>query len=122
MIQQGTMLKIIDNSGGLTAMCIKVLGKNPKCPGYHGDKIIVVIKTAIAGKRVTKSQIHRALIVWSPVNKRRKEGTYIRFADSACVLLKKDGLPLANRVRGPVYRELRPLGHLRIVSLATIAL
>ncbi len=122
MIHQGTMLKVIDNSGALTALCIKILRKSPRCPGYLGDKIIVVIKTAHAGKRVKKSQIHKAILVWSTVNKRRVEGTYIRFAKPACVLLKKDGQPLANRVRGPVYRELRPLGHMRLVSLATIAL
>lgn len=116
------MLRIIDNSGGLTAKCIKVLTKSPRCPAYHGDKIIIVIKTALSGKRVTKSQIHRALVVWSTVNKRRSEGTYIKFAKVGCVLLKKDGQPLANKVKGPVYRELRSLGHLKIVSLATIAL
>lgn len=122
MIFQGTKLRVIDNSGGLTALCIKVLTKSPRCAANPGDKIIVVIKSGISGKRVTKSQIHRALVVWSPTNKRRVEGNYIRFSQSACVLLKKDGQPLANKIKGPVYRELRPLGHSKIVSLATIAL
>jgi len=122
MIYQGTYMRVIDNSGALTAMCVKVLHKAPTSPAYLGDKVIVVVKTVISGKRVARSQLHRALIVWSPVNLRRKEGTYIKFAVPACVLLKKDGQPLANRVRGPVYRELRALGHLKIVSIASIAL
>ena len=122
MIYQGSKIRVIDNSGALTALCIKVLRKNPRCPANHGNILIAVVKSAVAGKRVTKSQIHRALLVWSPTNQRRAEGTYLRMVKGACVLLKKDGQPLANKVRGPVYRELRVLGHSRIISIAKKAL
>jgi large subunit ribosomal protein L14 len=121
MIYQGSRIKVVDNSGALTALCIKVLAKSPRCAAFPGDKIVIVVKTGVSGKRVAKSQIHRAVLLRSPKNKRRVEGTYVKFSKPGCVLLKKDNQPLANKVHGPSYRECRPQGHLKIVSISTIA-
>jgi len=122
MIYQGTFLRVMDNTGALTALCIKVLTKTPTASARHGDKIIVVIKTIIPEKRVKRGQIHKALVIWLPTNKRRLDGSYIKFAVPACILIKRDGTPLGNRIRGPICKELRELGHTRIVSIASLCL
>jgi len=122
MIYQGTMLRVIDNSGARYALCIKVLKKRPKSRASLGDKVIIVVKVAIPEKKVRKGQIHTAIIVRDSKNYCRSDGSYIKFDEPACVILRKDGQPYAKRILGPVAKELRKLGHLRIISIATIAL
>jgi large subunit ribosomal protein L14 len=122
MIYQGTLLRVIDNSGARYGLCIKVLKKSPRSRARLGDKIIIVVKRANPEKKVRKAQIHTALVVRDSQNYRRLDGSYIKFDESACVILRKDGQPLAKRILGPVAKELRRLGHLKIISIATIAL
>jgi len=122
MIYQGTLLRVIDNSGARFALCIKVLRKTPSSRARLGDKVIIVVKIATPDKKVGKSQIHTALIVRDSNQLYRKEGSYIRFTKAACVILRKDGHPLAKRILGPVSKELRRMGHLKIISIASLAL
>lgn len=122
MIYQGTILRVIDNSGAQYAQCIKVLHKIPKSRAKLGDKIIIVIKRAIPKKRVKKHEIHKAIVVRDSMQQRRKEGSYIKFIESACIILNKTGQPLAKRIIGPVAKELRKKGHLKIISLAAQAI
>jgi large subunit ribosomal protein L14 len=118
----GQVLNVIDNSGARRAMCIKVLKKNPKCRARLGDYIIVVVKRATPGKKVRTHQIHRALLVRDSKPYYRKQGAYIKFSQAACVILKKDGQPLAKRIHGPVCKEIREMGHIKIISLSSLAL
>jgi len=122
MIYQGTMLLVIDNSGARYALCIKVLAKKPTSRAHLGDHVIIVVKIANPDKKVRRGQIHTALIVRDNQNYRRPDGSYIKFNIPACVILRKDGTPLAKRILGPVSKELRELGHLKIISIATTAL
>jgi large subunit ribosomal protein L14 len=122
MIYQGTVLRVTDNSGARFALCIKVLHKKPTQCAHLGDKIIIVVKIATPNKKVTKHQIHTALVVRDAKQIYRKEGSYIRFIKPACVILRKDGHPLAKRILGPVSKELRKLGHLKIISISSLAL
>jgi len=117
----GSILNVIDNSGARKAMCIKVLNKNPKCRARLGDKIIVVVKRATPGKRVRTHDIQRALLVRDTQPYYRKQGAYIKFSKAACVILKKDGQPLAKRIHGPVCKEIREMGHIKIISLSSRA-
>jgi large subunit ribosomal protein L14 len=122
MINQGTLLRVIDNSGARFALCIKVLHKIPTGCAHLGEKVIIVVKVAKPHKKVKKGQIHTALIVRNSRQVYRKEGSYIKFDAAACVILKKDGMPLANYILGPVSKELRKMGHVKIISLSSIAL
>ncbi len=120
MIVNGTILRVIDNSGARYAQCIKIL-KNRKRANL-GDKIIIAVKKAIPNKRVKTHQIHKALIVRNPRFMRRKDGSYLKWMEGACVLVNKQNAPLAKRILGPVSKELRILGHLKIISIASIAI
>jgi large subunit ribosomal protein L14 len=122
MINQGTLLRVIDNSGARFALCIKVLHRIPTGQAHLGDKVIIVVKVATPHKKVGKSQIHTAIIVRDSNQMYRKEGSYIRFTKAACVILKKDGTPLAKRILGPVSKELRKMGHLKIISISSLAI
>lgn len=110
------MLRVIDNSGARYAQCIKVLRKSPRARARLADVVIVVVKIATPGKRVKKSQIHKAIIVRDSKPYNRKDGSSIRFDIPACVILK-NGLPLGKRILGPVAKELRNLGHLKLISM-----
>lgn len=122
MIYQGTLLPIIDNSGARLASCIKVLNQRPLSRAHLGNNVVVAIKVATPHKKVGKSQIQRALVVRDSKQKYRKEGSYIKFERGAGVIVRKDGQPLAKRILGPVSKELRNMGHVKIISLATLAL
>jgi len=122
MIYQGTLLRVVDNSGAKFAQCIKVLRKTPTGRARLGDKIVVVIKKAIPDKKVRAHEIHRAIIVRDPNWVRRPDGTYIKFINPGLVILKKDGSPIAKRILGPVSKELRKRGHLKIISIASLAI
>jgi large subunit ribosomal protein L14 len=122
MIFQGTYLRVIDNCGARKALCLKVLKKNQRSRAYIGDKIIVVVKKAMANKKIKKHTIQTALVVRDSFSYRRFDGSYLKFADPCCVILKKDGTPVGKKVSGPLPIELRKLGHIRLISISKIAI
>ncbi|MBI2453930.1 50S ribosomal protein L14 [Candidatus Peregrinibacteria bacterium] len=118
MIQQVTRLIVADNSGAKLAKCIKVLGGSKRRYASVGDIVVVSIKEALPRGQVRKKAIERAVIIRTHKEVRRKDGSYIRFDDNACVIVTKDGEPKGTRVFGPIARELREKGFEKIVSLA----
>ena len=118
MIQQESRLKVADNSGAREVLCIRVLGGTKKRYASVGDKIVVSVKNAIPSGNVKKGSVSRAVVVRTKKEVRRKDGSYIRFDDNACVLLDQAGELRGTRIFGPVARELRDKKYLKIVSLA----
>ena len=118
MIQQETRLKVADNSGAREVLCFKVLGGSRRRYASIGDLIVVTVKQAIPDGMVTKGQVTRAVVVRTKKEIRRSDGSYIRFDDNAAVLLNSAGAPRGTRVIGPVARELRDNGYMKIVSMA----
>ena len=118
MIPQETRLKVADNSGAREVLCFKVLGGSRRRYASIGDLIVVTVKQAIPDGMVTKGQVTRAVVVRTKKEIRRSDGSYIRFDDNAAVLLNSAGEPRGTRVIGPVARELRDNGYMKIVSMA----
>ena len=119
MIQMQSLLKIADNSGARSVMCIKVLGGSKRRYANIGDVIKVAIREAIPTGKVKKGQVVDALIVRSRKGVRRRDGSLIKFDENAAVILSDDdGNPKGTRIFGPVARELREKNFMRIVSLA----
>ena len=118
MIQQQTRLKVADNSGARELMVIRVLGGSGRKYANIGDVVVASVKKAIPNSNVKKGKVVKAVIVRSVEGVRRKDGSYIRFDDNACVLVKEDKSPIGTRVLGPVARELREKDYMKIVSLA----
>lgn len=118
MIQQESRLKVADNSGAKEVLCIRVLGGTRRRYAGIGDKIIVTVKSAIPSGMVKKGQVMTAVIVRTVHKIQRPDGTYTRFDENACVLIQANNDMKATRVFGPVARELREKGFLKIVSLA----
>ena len=118
MIQQETRLKVADNSGAREVLCFKVLGGSKWRYASLGDVVVVTVKNAIPDGTVKKGQVSRAVIVRTRKEVRRKDGSYIRFDDNAAVLLNSAGEPRGTRVLGPIARELRDSGFMKIVSMA----
>ncbi len=118
MIQQESMLKIADNSGAKSALCIRVLGGSGRRYASVGDVIVATVKDAIPNSPVKKGEVVQAVIVRTAKEVRRRDGTYIRFDDNAAVLLTPQGEPRGTRIFGPVGRELREKRYMKIVSLA----
>lgn len=118
MIQLQTYLNVADNTGAKKAMCIRVVGGSHRRYGRVGDVIVVTVKEAEPRGIVKAKTIERAVIVRTRSLTRRKDGSGIRFDDNACVIIQPDGLPKGTRVFGPVARELRARGYLKILSLA----
>ena len=118
MIQMQTNLDVADNSGARRVMCIKVLGGSKRKYASVGDIIVVSIKEAIPRGRVKKGDVHRAVVVRTAKEIRRPDGTSIRFDRNAAVLISKQNEPIGTRIFGPVTRELRSRGHMKIISLA----
>jgi large subunit ribosomal protein L14 len=118
MIQQGSKLKVADNSGAKIIECIKVLGGTRKRYAKIGDIIVVSIKEAEPRGTVKKGEKAKAVIVRQKKSLRRKDGSYIRFDDNAGVIVDKDKQPRATRIFGPIACELREAGFNKIVSLA----
>lgn len=118
MIQQESRLRVADNSGAKEVLCIRVLGGTGRRYAGVGDKIIVTIKKALPSSNVKKGQVVTAVVVRTSYKIPRADGTYVRFDENACVLLQNSGEMRATRVFGPVARELRDKGFLKIVSLA----
>jgi len=118
MIQQESMLKIADNSGAKSALCIRVLGGSKRRYASVGDVVVVTVKDAIPNSPVKKGEVTQAVIVRTAKEVRRRDGTYIRFDDNAAVLITPQGEPRGTRIFGPVGRELRETRYMKIVSLA----
>lgn len=118
MIQMQTNLEVADNSGARRVQCIKVLGGTGRRTAAVGDTIVVSVKEAIPQGRVKKGEIHRAVIVRTKKEIRRSDGTAIRFDTNAAVLVTAQAEPIGTRIFGPVTRELRGTGHMKIISLA----
>ncbi|MCD6254497.1 MAG: 50S ribosomal protein L14 [Thermotogae bacterium] len=118
MIQQETYLKSADNSGAKVLRVIRVLGGYHKKYGSVGDIVVCSIREAIPHTDVKKGDVVRAVIVRTKKEIRRDDGTYIRFGDNAAVVLAKGNEPKGTRVFGPVAKELRDKGFMKIVSLA----
>jgi len=113
-----TKLVVADNSGAKTATCIKVIGGSKKMITTVGDVIIVAINSIVAGSKVKKGQVARAVIVRIKNKVVRSDGSFIRFDDNAIVLVNKEGDPLATRIFGPISREVKQKNFSKIASLA----
>ena len=119
MIQNETRLKVADNTGAQELLVIRVLGGSKRRYGYIGDTIVATVKAATPTASVKKGEIVRAVIVRVAKEYRRPDGSYIRFDDNAAVILDNTGInPRGTRIFGPVARELREKGFMKIVSLA----
>ncbi|KPJ57311.1 50S ribosomal protein L14 [Parcubacteria bacterium DG_74_2] len=119
MIQMRTILKVADNTGAKTLQCIRVLFGSKKRYGRIGDMIVGVIKGAEPRKAVKKHDVVRALIIRQKKEYRRKDGSYIRFDDNACVILEgKTKDPKGGRILGPVPREIKEKGFEKVAALA----
>ena len=118
MIQQESRMKIADNSGAREVLTIKVLGGTGRRYASIGDIVVCTVKAATPGSLVKKGEIVRAVIVRTRKEVRRKDGSYIKFDDNAAVIIKDDMSPRGTRIFGPVARELRDAGFMKIVSLA----
>ena len=118
MIQPETRLRVADNTGARVILCIRVLGGSHVKYGGVGDVIIGAVKQALPGAGVKKGDVVRAVIVRTAKEYNRPDGSSIRFDDNAAVLINPQGNPRGTRVFGPVAREIREAGYLRIASLA----
>ncbi len=118
MIQQESRLRVADNSGAKEVLCIRVLGGTRRRYASIGDIFIATVKEAIPGAAVKRGDVVRCVVVRTKKERRRPDGSYIRFDENAAVLLTDKGEPRGTRVFGPVGRELRDKRFMRIVSLA----
>ncbi len=118
MIQTYTRLKVADNSGARSIMCINIPGGSKRRYAYVGDVVVAAVKQAIPGASVKKGDVVRAVVVRTTKSRRRPDGSYIRFDDNAAVILSEKNNPKGTRVFGPVARELREKNFMKIVSLA----
>ncbi|MCB0736315.1 MAG: 50S ribosomal protein L14 [Bacteroidetes bacterium] len=118
MVQQESRLKVADNSGAKEVLCIRVLGGTKRRYASVGDKIVVAVKSAVPSGNIKKGAVSKAVVVRTTKEYRRKDGSYIRFDENACVLLNQQDEPRASRIFGPVARELRDRKFMKIVSLA----
>jgi len=118
MLQQESRLGVADNSGAKEVLVIRVLGGTGKRYASVGDKIVVSVKSALSSSSMKKGTVSRAVVVRTKKEIRRKDGSYIRFEDNAAVLLNNNDEPRGTRIFGPVARELRDAGFMKIVSLA----
>ena len=118
MLMQQSRLKVADNSGAREVMVIRVLGGSKRVYGNIGDIVVGTVKKAIPNSNVKEGKVVKAGIVRTKQGVRRDDGSYIKFNDNACVLIKDDKSPIGTRVLGPVARELRDKEFNKIVSLA----
>ncbi|ANB59350.1 large subunit ribosomal protein L14 [Anoxybacillus voinovskiensis] len=118
MIQQETRMKVADNSGAREVLVIKVLGGSGRRYANIGDVVVVTVKDATPGGVVKKGQVVKAVVVRTKRGVRRSDGSYIRFDENACVIIRDDKSPRGTRIFGPVARELREKDFMKIVSLA----
>ena len=118
MIQQESRLKVADNTGAKEILCIRVLGGSGRRYAGIGDVIVATVKDAIPGGNVKKGEVVKAVVVRTVKERRRPDGSYIKFDENAAVIIKDGGEPRGTRIFGPVGRELRDKRYMRIISLA----
>ena len=118
MIQSTTYLDSADNTGAKRLFCIKVLGGSGRKYARLGDVVVVSVKEAIPNAKVDKGSVHQAVIVRVRKEQRRNDGSYVRFDNNAAVLITRENEPMGTRVFGPIARELRTKGFMKIISLA----
>ena len=118
MIQTETRLKVADNSGAKELLCIRILGGTGRKYANIGDMIVCAVKDATPGGVVKKGDVVKAVIVRSATGARRPDGSYVKFDQNAAVIVRDDKTPIGTRIFGPVARELRDRGFMKIVSLA----
>ncbi len=118
MVQEETRLKVADNTGARELLVIRVMGGSKVKTGNIGDVVVGTVKKAIPNSNMPKGKVVKAVIVRTTEGVRREDGSYIKFDDNACVLIKDDKSPIGTRVLGPVARELREKDYMKIVSLA----
>ncbi|MCY3985888.1 MAG: 50S ribosomal protein L14 [Candidatus Dadabacteria bacterium] len=118
MIQSSTYLDSADNTGAKRLFCIKVLGGSGRKYARLGDVVVVSVKQAIPKSKVDKGSVYKAVIVRVRKEQRRPDGTYVRFDNNAAVIIDKENEPIGTRVFGPIARELRLKGFMKIISLA----
>ena len=118
MIQQESRLRVADNSGAKEVLCIKVLGGSKRRYASIGDIFVATVKDAIPGAAVKKGDVVKCVVVRVKKEKRRPDGSYIRFDENAAVIIKDGGDPRGTRIFGPVGRELRDKRFMKIISLA----
>jgi large subunit ribosomal protein L14 len=118
MVQPRSIITISDNSGARVARVVKVLGGTRKRYGRLGDIIVVSIQDALPGSQVKKGDVHRAVLIRTVKEVRRRDGSYIRFDQNAAVLIDDQKEPKGTRIFGPVARELREREFMKIISLA----
>ena len=118
MVQQQSRLKVADNTGAKEIMCIRCLGGSHRKYAEIGDIIIASVKSATPGGVVKKGEVVRAVVVRSKKGVRRADGSYLKFDETAAVIIREDGTPKGTRIFGPVARELREKDYLKILSLA----
>ena len=118
MIQTETRLKVADNSGAKELLCIRILGGTGRKYANIGDIIVCAVKDATPGGVVKKSDVVKAVVVRTATGVRRVDGSYVKFDQNAAVIIKDDKTPVGTRIFGPVARELRDKGFMKIVSLA----
>lgn len=118
MIQQESRLKVADNSGAKSILCIRVLGGTGRRYAHVGDVIVASVKDANPAGNIKKKSVVKAVVVRTTNAIKRKDGSTIRFDENAAVIIGDDKLPKATRVFGPVPRELREHGYMKIISLA----
>ena len=118
MIQQETRLRVADNSGAKEVLCIKVLGGSKRRYASIGDIFVATVKDAIPGAAVKRGDVVKCVVVRVKKEKRRPDGSYIRFDDNAVVIINDQKNPRGTRIFGPVARELREKRFMKIISLA----
>ncbi len=118
MVQPQTRLKVADNTGAKVIGCIRVLGGSFRRSGNIGDVIIASVKSAIPGGSVKKGDVIKAVIVRTAKGLQRPDGSHIKFDDNAAVIIDEQGQPKGTRIFGPIARELRDKGYMKIISLA----
>jgi large subunit ribosomal protein L14 len=118
VIQQESRLKVADNTGAKEILCIRVLGGSSRRYAGIGDIIVATVKDAIPGGNVKRGEVVKAVVVRTVKERRRADGSYIKFDENAAVIIKNDNDPRGTRIFGPVGRELREKKFMKIVSLA----
>ena len=118
MIQQESRLKVADNTGAKEILCIRVLGGSSRRYAGIGDVIVATVKDAIPGGGIKRGEVVKAVVVRTVKERRRADGSYIKFDENAAVIIKPDNDPRGTRIFGPVGRELREKRFMKIVSLA----
>jgi large subunit ribosomal protein L14 len=118
VIQQESRLKVADNTGAKEILCIRVLGGSSRRYAGIGDVIVATVKEAIPGGNVKRGEVVKAVVVRTVKERKRPDGSYIKFDENAAVIIKPDNDPRGTRIFGPVGRELREKRFMKIISLA----